>query len=117
MTTTQGTSIPSIKVEGDTFPKGQAPQIKPDLEPLTSSPGAHSDEDIYEDAGDLDFTNADRAVHLTRIPKNLWETWSKLDYDHEIEVGRIRLEGGQDHIKRVSGGAIKALVRVFIADL
>lgn len=117
MTTTQDANIPSIKVEGDALIKGQEPRIKPDPEALRSSPGVHSDEDIYEDTGDLDFTNADQAVHLVRIPKELWETWSKLDDNHEIEVGRIRLEGGQDDIKRVSGAAVWTLVRVLIADL
>jgi transcription initiation factor TFIIF subunit beta len=64
--------------------------------------GVLSDEDIYEDTGDLDFSQAGQNVWLTRVPKVLWEHWSKLDDDEEIRIGTVRVEGDPTDIKRVS---------------
>ncbi|KAI5306911.1 hypothetical protein KEM56_006472 [Ascosphaera pollenicola] len=66
--------------------------------------GAHDslDDDIYEDTGDLDFSQAMQDVWLARLPKTLWEAWSKLDADEEIEVGALRVEGPPEDIKRIS---------------
>lgn len=77
------------------------PYIKPDPDSREGPAGALSDEDIYEDAGDLDFSQAGQNVWLTRIPKTLWEHWSKLDDDEEIQIGTIRVEGDPTDIKRV----------------
>lgn len=66
--------------------------IKPDPEGLGASPGAFSEEDIYEDAGDLEF-NTDpsfNALYLAKVPRYMWEAWSKLDDDAEIQIGTIR---------------------------
>ncbi|PMD26592.1 hypothetical protein NA56DRAFT_654403 [Hyaloscypha hepaticicola] len=68
------------------------PLIKPDPETQGASPGHFSEDDIYEDAGDLEF-NTDPAfqrLYLARVPKFLWEAWSKLDDDAEIHIGTIR---------------------------
>ncbi|KAL1988997.1 hypothetical protein VTN96DRAFT_5760 [Rasamsonia emersonii] len=81
---------------------GSTPYIKPDPDSREAHAGALSDEDIYEDAGDLDFSQAGQNVWLTRIPKSLWEHWSKLDDDEEIQIGTIRVEGDPTDIKRVS---------------
>ncbi|KAI5291998.1 hypothetical protein KEM52_006693 [Ascosphaera acerosa] len=59
-------------------------------------------DDIYEDAGDLDFSHASQDVWLARLPRSLWDSWSKLDMDEEIEIGTIRVEGPPEDIKRVS---------------
>jgi transcription initiation factor TFIIF subunit beta len=66
--------------------------IKPDPEAPGASPAALSEEDIYEDAGDLEF-NSDpvfQSLYLARVPKYLWEAWSKLDDDAEIQIGTLR---------------------------
>lgn len=67
--------------------------IKPDPDAKGASPGVlGADDDIYEDAGDLEF-NANPAwqtLYLARVPKGVWEAWSKLDDDAEIELGTIR---------------------------
>jgi transcription initiation factor TFIIF subunit beta len=66
--------------------------IKPDPEAATPSPPAFADEDIYEDAGDLEF-NTDtkfQKLYLARMPKYVWDNWSKLDDDAEIHIGTIR---------------------------
>jgi transcription initiation factor TFIIF subunit beta len=80
---------------------GSTPYIKPDPDSSESPAGALSDEDIYEDAGDLDFSQASQNVWLTRIPRPLWEHWSKLDDDEEIQIGTVRVEGDPTDIKRV----------------
>lgn len=59
------------------------------------------EDDLYEDAGDLDFANANQNVWLSRIPRSLWEHWAKIDDDEEIQVGTIRIEGDPNDIKRV----------------
>ena len=66
-----------------------------------ASPMVQFDEDIYEDAGDLDFSEASQSVYLTRLPKFLWKAWSQMDEDQEIHLGTIRVEGGMDKPKKV----------------
>ena len=66
--------------------------IKPDPDAPGASPGSLSEDDIYEDAGDLEF-NADpafQALYLARVPKYVWDAWSKLDDDAEIQIGTLR---------------------------
>ena len=93
MATLNGASIPSVKLEGDHISfNGDEPRIKQDPDVIGASPAALSDDDIYEDAGDLDFSSAQQSVWLTRLPKFLWENWSKIDDDEEIELGTIRIE-------------------------
>ena len=54
------------------------------------------DDDIYEDAGDLDFWDKTvpndpyGSMYLARVPQYVWEAWDKLDDDTEIELGKIR---------------------------
>lgn len=67
--------------------------FKPDPETVGASPGALSDDDIYEETGDLEF-NPDPAfqnIYLARIPKYLWQVWSELDDDTEIHLGTVRI--------------------------
>jgi transcription initiation factor TFIIF subunit beta len=67
--------------------------IKPDPDSTGgASPAALNDEDIYEDAGDLEF-NPDpefQKLYLARVPRYVWEAWTKLDDDAEIHIGTIR---------------------------
>lgn len=66
--------------------------IKPDPDAPGASPGIFTDDDIYEDAGDLEF-NPDPAfqkLYLARVPRYVWEAWSSLDDDAEIRIGTIR---------------------------
>ena len=109
MATSFGADIPTIKVEPGVS-NGQTPHIKQDPDAMISSPATHSEDDIYEDAGDLDFSTSEQSVFLTRIPKFLWECWSKLDDDQEINIGRIRMEGQPGDIKRVRIKAAYAIL-------
>ena len=99
MTSTYGSDVPSIKVENPT--NDQTPHIKPEADSLEASPAAHTDDDVYEDAGDLEFAGADQGLYLTRIPKFLWERWSQLDDNQEITIGTVRVEGGLEKLKKV----------------
>ncbi|TVY85447.1 Transcription initiation factor IIF subunit beta [Lachnellula suecica] len=75
----------------------------PDAPGAGASPAAFSEEDIYEDAGDLEF-NTDpnfQSLYLAKVPKYVWEAWSKLDDDAEIQIGTIRntTVTGQDGVQ------------------
>ncbi|KAF4979038.1 hypothetical protein FZEAL_4713 [Fusarium zealandicum] len=75
------------------------PYIKPDPEG-SASPGPAEEEDLYEDAGDLEFydkntpNHAFETLYLARVPRYMWTAWMKLterlgDND-EIQIGTLR---------------------------
>ncbi|KAI0444831.1 transcription initiation factor IIF, beta subunit-domain-containing protein [Xylaria telfairii] len=81
------------------------PAVKPDPDAMSTLPGVMEDDDIYEDAGDLEFaefnpsTNPAAAdVYLTHVPKYLYQAWASLDDDEEIRIGTVRkwIEVGKD---------------------
>ena len=80
------------------------------------SPGGRSEGDIYEDAGDLDFTSSAQEIYLMRVPKALWRTWSQLDADEEIRLGSIRIEGDVEAPKRVCRNIDSAFVNMLTAE-
>lgn len=93
MAAIDSSSLPSLKIEQDSTAAGASePHIKPDPDSLATTPAAYPDDDIYEDAGDLDFSQCDPNVWLMRVPKYLWENWSSVGDDEEIKLGRIRVE-------------------------
>lgn len=81
-------------------------------EPEETKPEVVDDEDLYEDAGDLEFydnTNAhNESLYLARVPRYMWDAWLKLaeragDND-EIQIGTLRTwkepaPGGEGHVK------------------
>lgn len=91
-----GAGVPAVKAEPDYNIKA---------EPGTS-PMALDDDDIYEDTGDLDFAEAHNPLWLIRLPKSLWENWSKLDDDEEFPIGMLRVEKAGQETKRVSGHSV-----------
>jgi hypothetical protein len=72
------------------------PGIKPDPDRATASPGALSDDDVYEDAGDLEFYDPSipndpyGSVYLTHLPKYLYDQWAQLNEDEELVIGKVR---------------------------
>lgn len=70
--------------------------IKPD--PDTKSPKPAEEEDLYEDAGDLEFykkaNNSFETLYLARVPRYMWDAWvkltEKLGDDDEIQIGTLR---------------------------
>ena len=98
MTTPYGTESP---LKPEPYANGDESTVKLELDSLHELSGTQSDEDIYEDAGDLDFSGAIPGIYLTRIPRLLWENWSKLDDDQEIRIGTVRIEGVRGNLSRV----------------
>lgn len=97
-------SAPGIKMEHGSMVQtanGADSNIKSEPGSRGVSPGGPSEEDIYEDAGDLDFAHAAQEIYLTRIPKFLWKPWSLLEADEEIHLGTVRVEGDLGKPKRV----------------
>ena len=82
-------------------PDPDAMYIKDDPDSKDTVLADLDDDDLYEDAGDLDFTMAAQNVWMSRLPRQLWEHWSQLDDDEEIEIGRVRIEGDVNDLKRV----------------
>lgn len=80
-------------------------QIKPD--PANASTPSVMDEDEYEDTGELMIPGSaqDSQAWLAKLPKWLWEAWSTIAEDGEIELGKIRVYNnqaeGQEKIKIV----------------
>ncbi|KAI8309898.1 Transcription initiation factor IIF subunit beta [Colletotrichum sp. SAR11_59] len=72
----------------------QEPYIKPDPDAVSASP--LDEDDLYEDAGDLEFfdPNSEQGAfgqaYLARVPKDLWDAWDSLPDDAEIEIGTMR---------------------------
>ncbi|KAF6810958.1 transcription initiation factor IIF [Colletotrichum sojae] len=72
----------------------QEPYIKPDPDAVAAP--SLDDDDLYEDAGDLEFfdPHSDQGsfgqAYLARVPKDLWDAWDSLPDDAEIEVGTMR---------------------------
>ena len=94
---TNGMNIPTVKVEHDDGSSpGVQPRVKTEPDSVGASPSALNDEDIYEDTGELDFSNSQN-MYLLRLPKWLWENWSQIDDDEQIQLGTVRVEDlGQD---------------------
>ncbi|ETI22211.1 hypothetical protein G647_06284 [Cladophialophora carrionii CBS 160.54] len=96
MATLQGTGIPKVKLES-------VPDENIKVEPSdTPSPFLGEDEDMDEDAGDLDFSQAQQQLWLSHIPRTLWQKLSQIEDDDEIEIGKIRVEGSESNPSRVS---------------
>ncbi|KAI0394751.1 transcription initiation factor IIF, beta subunit-domain-containing protein [Xylariaceae sp. FL0594] len=81
------------------------PAIKPDPDAIHDADGGVSDDDLYEDAGDLEFADFDPATNpaatglaLTHVPKYLYNAWAGMDDDEEIRIGTVRrwTEVGKD---------------------
>lgn len=92
----------SVKTESTIKPD---PAIKPEPDAGGSLDVAMSDDDIYEDAGDLEFvdfnpdTNPAAAnIQLAHVPKYLYNAWSQMSDDEEIRIGTVRrwFEIGKD---------------------
>lgn len=99
----EDSEIPSVKSELALLTNIRADsRIKVDPDSSVALPGGPQwGEDVYEDAGDLDFGELGNGVYLTRIPRFLWKTWSQLNDDQEIKLGTVRVEGDLSDVKRV----------------
>ena len=91
----------------------EQPAVKPEPDESPAAlPAPMDEDDMYEDAGDLEFYDTQEQGHvfeklyLSRVPKYLWEAWHQLvqglgDND-EVQIGTIRtwetdnLDGSSD---------------------
>ncbi|KAL1960962.1 hypothetical protein VTO42DRAFT_4850 [Malbranchea cinnamomea] len=89
-------SNPPIKTEPGSVP------IKAEPDNTEGVRGLSLEDDIYEDAGDLDLSGSAQDVWLMRVPRMLWDNWASLDDDEEIQIGTVRVEGPPTDIKRIS---------------
>ncbi|GAB7356218.1 hypothetical protein MBLNU459_g6796t1 [Dothideomycetes sp. NU459] len=69
--------------------------VKPDPASLASPALHHHDDDDYEDTGELQIP-AQNGAWLAKLPKWLWEAWSTLEDDQEIEIGKMRIYDKRD---------------------
>jgi transcription initiation factor TFIIF subunit beta len=78
---------PGVKLE---------PGIKPDPEDVKASPGAFEDDELYEDAGDLEFYDTSQPqdpqgnAFLAHLPKYLYDQWANASEEEELVIGRVR---------------------------
>jgi transcription initiation factor TFIIF subunit beta len=72
-------------------------QVK--AEPEAEASPAPMDEDLYEDAGDLDMYDKTAGasfenLYLARVPRYMWDAWLKLTErladDEEVQIGTLR---------------------------
>ncbi|OAA56617.1 transcription initiation factor beta subunit [Niveomyces insectorum RCEF 264] len=83
------TEVAPVKMEVDTEDGALASVPTP-------TAAAAADDDIYEDAGDLEFFDASLPgnpfgnMYLVRVPPYVWEAWDKLDDDAEIQIATLR---------------------------
>lgn len=49
------------------------------------------DDDLYEDAGDLDMLQGETGVWLVKMPKWVMERWHEIDDDEEIQIGTVKV--------------------------
>ncbi|KAH6660608.1 transcription initiation factor IIF, beta subunit-domain-containing protein [Truncatella angustata] len=77
-------SEPGVKLE---------PSIKPDPDDVKPSPDAFEDDELYEDAGDLEFYDPNESqdnAFLAHLPKYLYDQWAQLGDDEELVIGKVR---------------------------
>lgn len=73
------------------------PSVKAEVKDEPSaSPPAFEDDDLYEDAGDLNFYDPNgpadfNNVSLMRVSNDLWKRWSDLNDDQEVQIGTMRV--------------------------
>jgi transcription initiation factor TFIIF subunit beta len=73
------------------------PAVKPDPDAADGADVGMSDDDLYEDAGDLEFSDFNLATNpaaadvlLTHVPKYLYSAWADMKDDEEIRIGTVR---------------------------
>jgi len=106
-----GATIPTVKVE-----HVPSTHIKTELGENVPSPYMDEDDVYEEDAGDLDFSKAEQQLWLSHIPRSLWETWSSLSDDEEIEIGTIRVEGTETEPQRVGRHVVSSLSHTLLTS-
>ena len=80
-------------------------ETKPEMDTDTGmATSSYMDEDLYEDAGDLEMNNAQQGTYLVKLPKYFWIHLSQASGGKDGRLGTIRVEGSTDNPKRVYYG-------------
>ena len=93
--------IPSVKVEA-----AQGNAVKQEDEDV-DMPSPYVDDDAEDETPDLDFKRAQQQLWISQVPRELWDIWSKLGDDAEIEIGTLRVEGPDSNPSRASLRALR----------
>jgi len=73
------------------------PAIKPDPDvkiedaDIKAEVSDVDDDELYEDAGDLDMSKGDKAVWLVKLPSFVAERWNEIDDNEEIVLGVVKV--------------------------
>jgi transcription initiation factor TFIIF subunit beta len=94
---------PQIKQEQIKLEQIKPEEIKPEqIKPDPDAGSPFMDEALDEENPDLEFydklpdADAYSRMYLARLPNYVWEAWSKLDDDAEIEIGTVRQWSDKD---------------------
>jgi transcription initiation factor TFIIF subunit beta len=96
-------AAPSIKAEpGVKLEQGIKPE--PGMTPpeIKQEMGYADDDELYEDSGDLDMLQGERAVWLVKLPQFLAERWKDIDEDEEITLGVVKVDPNNQSQVRAS---------------
>ncbi|KAJ6257666.1 Transcription initiation factor [Drechslerella dactyloides] len=85
-------AAPVIKVEDDSKPPAiKSENVTMEDAPFSAPSPLTSDDEQFEDAGDLDMTKGNVVAWLVKMPDFLLENWHKIDDDEEIHLANIRV--------------------------
>ena len=92
----------SMKLEAGTKQESGLSPSEIKTEPGFKTELGHAGNDeLYEDAGDLDLSNGDRAVWLVKLPQFLAERWNDINEDEEIVLGAVKVDRNAPDQKNV----------------
>ncbi len=91
-------NAPTIKVERENSQDNG--RIKTEDGSAGASPSALSDDDMYEDTGELDMSNPEK-LYLMRLPTWLYERWSTIDSEEPSNLGVVRVQNESDNNRKV----------------
>jgi len=96
----------SIKMEDEDV------KIKPEMIDSGDIGNIHIDEDDYEDTGELQIRGDQESekAWLAKLPKWLWEAWSNIAEEDEVELGKIRVYNSV-------GSNGKQRISIFLKDI
>lgn len=60
------------------------------------------DDELYEDAGDLDMSRGEKAVWLVKLPSFVTERWSQIDDNEEIVLGMVKVNPNTNNVRASS---------------
>jgi transcription initiation factor TFIIF subunit beta len=95
-------AVPNIKLQSG-VKLDDSVNHEPGISPSVGMvrPSYPDDDELYEDAGDLDISNGERAVWLVKLPQFLADRWKDIDVDEEIPLGVVKVDRNAPEQKQV----------------